>query len=119
MLVSQKLLSINIVELFSYDAIQNKTDVVGEYLSSLMAETSKVGKGAAQKAGASWTGKNANEPVFLCLSCGSRAVTRDRGVCIGCGVEGDEEIVTLLHEFEKAETALAELQRAKPYGLPA
>ena len=77
-----------------------------------MGESSGIGKGATQKAASSWTSRNANEPVFLCLNCGSKAVTRDRGVCMGCGVEGDEEIVTLLHEFETAVKALAEIENA-------
>ena len=110
MLISQKLLLTNIVDAFSWDSIRNKPDPVGDYLSSLMGEVSGIGKGATQKAASSWTDQNANEPVFLCLNCGSRAVTRDRGVCMGCGVDGDEEIVTLLHEFETAVKALAELQ---------
>lgn len=110
MLISQRLLSTNIVDAFSWDSISNKPDPVGDYLSSLMTEGSAIGNGATQKTASSWTSQNANEPVFLCLNCGARAVTRDRGVCMGCGVDGDEEIVTLLDEFETAVRALRELQ---------
>ena len=107
MLISQRLLSINIVDAFSWDSLRNGPDAVGDYLSSLMGEISGIGKGASQKAASSWTSQDVNEPVFLCMNCGSRAVTRDRGVCMGCGVEGDEEIVRLLREFETAVKASA------------
>jgi len=113
MLISQELLSINIVEAFSWDSIKNEPDPVGDYLSSLSSELSATGKAAARKTALLWVGENTDEPVFLCLNCGARAVTCDRGVCMGCGAEGDEELVSLLQEFEGAvKTAVALEKRA-------
>lgn len=34
----------------------------------------------------------------------------ERGVCMGCGSEGDEEMVTLLEDFEASERRIVELQ---------
>jgi hypothetical protein len=51
--------------------------------------------------------------VFLCPNCGVRAVSRDRGVYMVCGSEGDQEIVGMLEDFEAVVTELAKLQNSR------
>ncbi len=115
MLLAQALLLINIADVFSWDYLCNEPDKVADYLTSILAQISERGRCSARKTGELWVSENPSQPVFLCLNCGARAVSRDRGVCMGCGSEGDEEIVELLEDFETAEMELAELQKRLPH----
>jgi hypothetical protein len=110
-LIAQALLSISIADAFSWDYLRDKPDEVANYLATVLAQSSDAGLSSARKAGESWASENASQPVFLCLSCGARAVSRDRGVCMGCGAEGDEETVTMLEDFELAERRIADLRK--------
>jgi hypothetical protein len=112
-LLAQALLSVNIAEAFSWDYLQDKPDQVANYLSAVLDRVSNTGRQAARKAGELWVSANPKEPVFLCLSCGARAVSTERGVCMGCGADGDEDLVALLEDFEATERRLAELQASR------
>jgi hypothetical protein len=94
-LSAQTLLSINIAEAFSWNHFVDQPDEVANYLGAVLGQMSDIGRGSTRRAGDSWASENASEPVFLCLNCGAKAVSRDRGFCMGCGSEGDEEIVAL------------------------
>ena len=111
MLIAQALLSINVADAFSWDYSHAGPDEVANYLSIALARVSDTGRGAARRAGESWVSRNPSDPVFLCLSCGARAVSRDRGLCMGCGAEGDEEIVAMLEDFSASELGIAYLRR--------
>jgi hypothetical protein len=116
MLVCQDLLSINIAEVFSWDALKNRPDPVGDYLSALSGDLSVLGKLVAQKTASAWLSDNKRERVFLCLNCGAKSVSRERGICMGCGAEGDEETAKSIEEFEaalKAKVRLESWLRAK------
>jgi hypothetical protein len=107
MFLSQALLSMNIADAFSFDCLRNKPDRVSDFISALLTQASSVGQDMARKAGEAWVSDNPTEPVFLCLNCGARAVSRDRGICMGCGFEGDEEIARLLEDFSATEQEIA------------
>ena len=110
-LMAQALLSISIADAFSWDYLRDMPDEVAHYLSSVLSQISELGRGSVRRAGESWAAENSSDPVFLCLDCGTRTVSRDRGICMGCGTEGDEDIVTMLEEFQSAERTIANLRR--------
>jgi hypothetical protein len=112
-LLAQALLSLNIAEAFSWDYLRDKPDQVADYLSAVLDRVSNTGRQAASQAGELWASANPAEPVFLCLSCGARAVSTERGVCMGCGAEADGDLVALLEDFGAAERRLAELQAVR------
>jgi len=115
-LTAQALLSVNIADAFSsWDYLREGADSIAEYLASVLDKVSEAGRQAARKAGELWVAANPKEPVFLCLSCGARAVSIERGACMGCGAEGDGDLVALLEDFAATARRLADLQalRAK------
>lgn len=112
-LLAQALLSVNIVDVFSWDWLRDKPDPVAKYLSSMLDKLSDTGRQAARKAGELWVSENQGQPVFLCLSCGARAVSTDRGICMGCGAEGDADLVALVEDFAAIERRLAELHNRR------
>jgi hypothetical protein len=103
MLVSQTLPSTNIADVFSWDCLNNTRDRVAGYLESVLTGITDIGRGAVKRTGDQWASINTLQPVFLCLKCGARAVRCDRGVCMGCGTHGDEELVEILEEWRTAE----------------
>ena len=109
-LLAQALLSVSIVDAFSWDYLGDAPDKVAEYLSTLLDRVSETGRLATRKSGELWAAANPDEPVFLCLACGVRAVSSERGVCMGCGAEGDEETVAMLEDFAATERKIVELQ---------
>ena len=109
-LLSQALLSVNVVDEFSWDYLRDKPDAFGDYISRVLDRASAAGRDAARRSGDLWASANPDHPVFLCLNCGARAVSSDRGVCMGCGAEGDEDLVTLLEDFEASERRIVQLQ---------
>jgi len=111
MLVSQTLLSTNIADVFSWDYLNDTHDRVAGYLESVLTDITEIGRGAVKRTGHHWASVNTLQTVFLCLKCGARAVRSDRGVCMGCGTYGDEELIEILEEWRTAEMKLAELQR--------
>jgi hypothetical protein len=114
-LIAQALLSISVADAFSWNYLRGKPDKVSDYLSTALVQASETGRGSAKRAGESWASRNPSEPVFLCMCCGARAVSRDRGMCMGCGFEGDEEIVVMLEEFEASMARIAcSRQRLEP-----
>jgi hypothetical protein len=110
-LFAQALLSVNVIDAFSWDHLHDRPDKVGQYLSGTLDRLSERGRQTARRSGAAWIAANPQSPVFLCLHCGARAVSTERGVCMGCGAEGDEDMVALLEEFKATEHRLVELQR--------
>jgi hypothetical protein len=111
-LLSQALLSVNVVDAFSWDYLRDKPDVVAHYFSGLLARASKAGRDVARRSGDLWASANPDQFVFLCLNCGARAVSRERAVCMGCGSEGDEELVALMAEFEASIRRITELGKS-------
>jgi hypothetical protein len=109
-LLSQALLSVNVIEAFSWDYLRDRPDAVIDYTSSVLDRASVAGRDVARRSGDLWASANPDDPVFLCLNCGARAVSSDRGVCMGCGAEGDEELVTLMEDFEASERRIVQLQ---------
>src|SRR6185437_3760030 len=110
-LIAQALLSLNITEAFpSWDYLRETSDPISDYVASVLSNASDSGRDAAKKAGELWVAANPKEPVFLCLSCGARAVSTEHGNCMGCGAEGDGDLVALLEDFEATERRLTELE---------
>jgi hypothetical protein len=118
MLLAEMLLSVNIAEAFGWDYLRDCPDPVAQYLGSVVRGASKAGRDAAKRCGEHWASANLSEPVFRCLHCGARAVSRDRGVCMGCGAEGDEEIAALLEDFSDCARKILDLQRRTNTGPP-
>jgi hypothetical protein len=102
MLITQALLSINIANVFSWDYLDGRPDPVADYLASILVQATDVGRGSAKRTGDRWVSENQSQAVFLCWNCGARAVSRDRGVCMGCGSEWDEEIAELLEDWKNS-----------------
>ncbi|MCX6625749.1 MAG: hypothetical protein NTY38_32730 [Acidobacteria bacterium] len=110
-LLAQALLAISIADAFSWDYLRDKPDKVADYLSTVLNSGSSTGLQAARRSGELWTSSNPDHPVFLCLNCGARAVSVDRGICMGCGAAGDEEIVGLMEDLEAAGRKVMALQK--------
>jgi hypothetical protein len=110
-LISQKLLSMNIADLFSWDYLNDRPDRAADYLASVLAQATETGRASARRAGELWASENPSISVFLCWNCGARAVSRDRGLCMGCGSEFDTEIAELLEDWRTAEMQLAEFRK--------
>ncbi len=110
-LLAQALLSISIADAFSWDYLRDEPDKVAQYLSTVLSKASDAGRRAVRRSGELWACSNPEQAVFLCLTCGARAVSAERGICMGCGAEGDEEFVGLLEDFEAFERKVIELQR--------
>ena len=109
-LLAQALMSLNIADAFYWDCLRDEPDKVAEYMSEILSRASESGRAAAKRSGELWASSNPQQPVFLCLNCGARAVSTERGLCMGCGAEGDGELVALLEEFEGVERRVTELQ---------
>ncbi len=110
-LLSQSLLSINIADAFSWDSVRDEPDEVAGYLSTILTSISETGRRPGRRAGELWVADNVSDRVFLCLNCGARAVSADRGICMGCGAEGDEDLVTLLEDFKTTILRTTELRK--------
>lgn len=110
-LLSQKLLSLNIADVFSWDCLNDRPDPVADYLGSILAQATETGRESARRAGELWASENPSVSYFVCWNCGARAVSRDRGLCMGCGSEHDTEIAELLEDWQAAELRLAELRK--------
>lgn len=110
-LLAQALLSISIADAFSWDYLRDEPDKVAQYLSTVLSKASDAGRRAVRRSGELWACSNPEQAVFLCLACGARAVSAERGICMGCGAEGDEEFVGLVEDFEAFERKVIELQR--------
>jgi hypothetical protein len=111
LLLAQALLTVNIADAFSWDYLRDRPDEVASYLSTVLAQISETGRGSAKHSGELWASENPSHPVFRCLNCGARAVSGERGVCMGCGADGDEELVTILEDFAASQRRIVELQR--------
>ena len=109
-LISQKLLSINLVEALAYDYLNDRPDPAGDYLGMLLARASSIGQIAIKGVGELWAAENSTLSTFLCLHCGARTVPANSGRCMSCGVEGDAEVAALLEDFQ----ALSELRARYP-----
>ncbi len=110
MFLSQTLLSVNLVEAFSWDCLRDTPDPVGDYLAVVLRQAPEIGLRSAKRAGELWASVNTSHNVFLCVNCGARSVSVDRGMCMGCGAEGDEDLAALVEEFESVHKILAELK---------
>ena len=108
--MSQTLLSVNLVEAFSWDCLRDKPDPVGDYLASVLRNAPPIGLRSAKKAGELWADENPIQNVFLCVNCGARSVSIDRGMCMGCGSEGNEDFAAMIEEFASVMKVLAELK---------
>jgi hypothetical protein len=106
--LSQELLSISFVEIFSWDHIRDQPDKTADYLSGVLSQVSETGSHALKESGIRWAAENLSQHVFLCLNCGARAVSADRNMCMACGTEGAEDIATLVEEFEAICRKIAE-----------
>lgn len=111
LLLSQTLFSINMVEAFAWDHLKDEPDPIADYLSSVLDRASDLGRDIARRTGDLWAKANSAESVFRCLNCGALAVSRERGVCMGCGFEGDEEVVSMMADLEAAARKIAELRK--------
>jgi hypothetical protein len=98
--LSQELLSISLVDIFSWDHIRDQPDQIVDYLSGVLNQVSETGRPALKEAGVAWAAENLSQHVFLCLNCGARAVSAANNLCMSCGTEGSEDIATLVEEFE-------------------
>lgn len=108
-LLAQQLLSINLVEAFSYDYLHDRPDPAVDYLSMVLARASARGRIVTKRTGELWAAENSSLTPFLCLRCGAHAVSSESGRCMGCGTEGDADVAALVEDFEAAERKLAEL----------
>ncbi len=97
---AQSLLSINLVECFSWDYLADKADCVGDYLGHALSKSTDRGILTLQKTGRNWLARNPNEKAYLCLNCGSKAVS-SQNICMACGAEGDEDTSTLIEELQE------------------
>jgi ribosomal protein L37E len=110
-LLAEKLLKINLVEVFSWDYLRDRPDPVGQQLKLVLNETTATGRLAMRKAGATWAERNPSRAAYLCLSCGARTVAVDIGTCMACGTEGDQQISKLIDELEAATLAFLEKKK--------
>ena len=108
--ISQSLLSINLVEAFSWDCLRGGPDSVGDCLASVLRQAPEIGRRSARRAGELWAAQNPSHDVFLCLNCGARSVSVESGTCMGCGVEGDQDVVTLIEEFDSVVKMIRDLE---------
>ena len=108
-LLAQKLLSINLIECFSWDYLYDRPEPTADYVAEILGRTSASGRAATIAAGELWVAENSSCMAFLCLNCGSRTVSAESGRCMGCGTEGDAEAAALIEDFTAAEQKLADL----------
>ncbi len=99
--LTQHLLSISLLEAFSWDYLRDSQSSVGDFLPSLLGEVSDLGRQTTAKTGLRWASENLSERMFLCLNCGARTVSADQGTCMGCGIVSDERASQLVEELEQ------------------
>lgn len=98
--LTQSLLSINLLEIFDYDALRDRTDPVSGFLQHVLSGSSILGKVSLTNTGRLWAEKKQNKETYLCMYCNERSLSAEREVCMGCGVEST---VAESIEFEKFE----------------
>ena len=98
--LSEKLLSISIVDTFSWDYLRNRPDPVSDYIGYILSDLSALGRISAHKAGELWGKRNPSERLLFCLNCGARAASIEKGSCMACGTESDETLSDLAEELE-------------------
>lgn len=91
-LISQSLLSVNLVEEFSWDGLGDQPDKAVEHLGTVLLSASYIGGSAARKAGELFVAANPGMHFNRCWSCGAKAVSSNSALCMGCGAEEIEEL---------------------------
>jgi hypothetical protein len=98
--LTQHLLSVNIFELFDYDALNDRPDKIADFIRSILSDTSYLGRRSLVRTGLEWVNKNPLEQISLCIICHQKIASIAQGKCMGCGAEFSKEEAELIESFE-------------------
>lgn len=91
--------SIDISEVFSYDAYTDGPDKLGEYLAAVLTDRTRLSDEIVSRHAAEWAARNPTERLLVCLQCGARGGLASTGLCVVCGSDVDVELSEILDEL--------------------
>lgn len=100
MYLLQNLLSVNVLEIFDYDALRDKPDPISDFLQHILSGASPLGQISLKNTAIFWAENNRYQTPLFCLVCKTRTVSVEKEICMGCGTPSTREISKLLEELD-------------------